>query len=200
MIAGGDFKNNDLHPIRFDRDGNGPYYTRPMAPGLPDRVDCVRLAEDAAVLERVYPLAEMPRLLDLLADTRGSVRASFAFAMLEGRAGASVAVEATPQLLCQRCLQGFAFAASGGSEIEFASGEVESANSPRELYSMQKGLVSLRDLAEEELLLALPLVAACSAPRTCARAPRFEADSEAEDTPGDRSRPFTGLQDLLKKT
>ena len=53
---GGDFKNNDLHPIHFDRGGNRPYYTRPMAPGLPDRVDCAHLADDAVVLERVYPL------------------------------------------------------------------------------------------------------------------------------------------------
>ncbi|MDP9083462.1 MAG: YceD family protein [Pseudomonadota bacterium] len=167
---------------------------------MPDRVDCVRLAEGGVVLERIYPLGEMPRLQDLLADTRGSVRAIFAFATIEGRAGANVAVEATPQLLCQRCLQGFAYAASCASDIEFASGEAQSANSTRELYSMEKGVVSLRDLAEEELLLALPIVAACSAPQACGRAPTFGADGEAEDTPGDRSRPFTGLQDLLKKT
>src|SRR5271156_4683130 len=94
-----------------------------MAPGLPDRVDCAHLAEDAVVLERVYPLGEMPRLQDLLADTRGSVRASFAFAELgASRMGAAVAIEAVPQLVCQRCLQGFAFAAAGSSEIEFSSG------------------------------------------------------------------------------
>src|ERR1700722_2950491 len=98
MSAGGDFKNNDLHPIDFDRARNPPYYTRPMAQGLPDRVDCAHLADDAVVLERVYPLGEMPRLRDLLADARGSVRARFAFAKLDaGRAGATVAVEAMPQ-------------------------------------------------------------------------------------------------------
>ena len=44
----------------FDRGGHGPYYTRPMAAGLPDLVDCARLAEEAAVLERVYELGECP--------------------------------------------------------------------------------------------------------------------------------------------
>ena len=187
----------------FDRGGNRPYYTRPMAPGLPDRVDCAHLADDAVVLERLYPLGEMPRLQDLLADTRGSIRAKFAFANVDsGRAGATVAVEANARLICQRCLQGFAYAAAGSSEIEFSDGTTPNAaqDSQREVYATDEGLVSLRDLAEEELLLALPLVAACSTPQSCGRAPAFDAGDERAAAPGDRTRPFTGLQDLLKKT
>jgi uncharacterized protein len=173
-----------------------------MAPGLTDRVDCAHLADEAVALERVYPLGEMPRLRDLLADTRGSVRASFAFANFgTGRAGATVSVEAVPQLVCQRCLQGFAFAAAGSSEIEFSSGSVAgSVDSQREVYTMEDGRVSLRELAEEELLLALPIVAACDTPQTCGRAPTYEPDPEAQDLSSERSRPFTGLQDLLKRT
>ena len=126
-----------------------------MAPGLPDRVDCAHLADDAVVLERVYPLGEMPRLQDLLADGKGSVRASFAFAKID---------------------------------------------SGREVYAMDEGLVSLRELAEEELLLALPIVAVCGSPQTCGRAPVYEARNAIQDVSGDRSRPFAALQDLLKKT
>jgi uncharacterized metal-binding protein YceD (DUF177 family) len=55
---------------------------------------------------------------------------------------------------------------------------------------MDEGLVSLRDLAEEELLLALPVIASCSTPEACGRAP----------SPDERQRPFSVLQDLLKKT
>jgi|SRR5271167_3787027 len=192
MSGGGDFKNKDLHRIRFDRGGNGPYYTRPMASGLSDRIDCSRLADDAALLERHYPLRELPRLQDLLADAHGSVRARFAFARMgDGRIGASIAVQAAPQLICQRCLKGFAFTVAAESEVEFANSEADArADSPREIYLMEDGSVSLRELAEEELLLALPLVAVCSTPPTCGRAPSLE----------ERSRPFAALQDLLKKT
>ena len=165
-----------------------------MASGLSDRVDCARLAADAAVLERVYPLSELSRLQDLLADARGSVKARFAFSKLEagaGRVGATVAVQATPRLVCQRCLQGFEMPVSGDSEIEFAMSEAQApAESPREIYLMDEGSVSLRELAEEELLLALPAIASCSTPETCGRAP----------TPDVRQRPFAVLQDLLKKT
>jgi uncharacterized protein len=172
-----------------------------MAPGLPDRVDCAHLADNAVVLERVYPLGDMPRLQDLLADARGSVRARFAFANVDsGRAGATVAVEAIPQLVCQRCLQGFAFALAGSSEIEFSSGATSrAADAQHEVYAMSDGLVSLRDLAEEELLLALPIVA-MHPPQSCGRAPVYEAAGRNQDMSGDRSRPFAVLQDLLKKT
>jgi len=170
-----------------------------MAPGLPDRVDCAQLADDAVVLERVYPLGEMPRLRDLLADTRGSVRASFAFTKFAGQPGVTVAVEAVPQLLCQRCLQRFALDVAGSSEIEFCSGSDGGASdSQREAYAMVEGRVSLRDMAEEELLLALPIVV-MHAPQSCERAPTAEAD-ETQDLPGVRSPPFAGLKDLLKKT
>ena len=163
-----------------------------MASGLPDRVECARLAEDGAVLERTYRLSELDRLQDLLADSSGSLRAHFAFASLDGgRAGATVSVQATPRLVCQRCTQGFEHSVASESEIEFAATEAEApADSPREIYLMDDGSVSLRDLAEEELLLALPVIAACSTPEDCGRAP----------LPDERQRPFAVLQDLLKKT
>jgi uncharacterized protein len=171
-----------------------------MAPGLPDRVDCAYLADHAVVLDRVYPLGAMPRLRDLLADARGSVRANFAFAKAaSGRPGATVVVEATPHLRCQRCLEGFEFAVAGRSEVEFTSGSNEVADSDRETFATVDGLVSLRELAEEELLLALPIVA-MHEPRFCERAPTEEAGDEVEEESVERSWPFAALQDLLKKT
>jgi uncharacterized protein len=162
-----------------------------MVSGPSDRVVCARLAADAAVLERVYPLSELPRLKDLLADARGSVKARFAFSKLAaGRMGATVAVQATPSLVCQRCLQAFELPVSGDSEIEFATSAEAPAESLREIYLIDEGSVSLRELAEEELLLALPVIASCSAPETCGRAPTADV----------RQRPFAVLQDLLKKT
>jgi uncharacterized protein len=163
-----------------------------MASGSTDRVDCARLAEDAAVLERVYALSEMPRLQDLLADAHGSVKARFAFSKLEaGRSGVTVAVHAAPRLVCQRCLQDFELPVSSDSDIEFARSDADaSVPSAREIYLMDEGLVSLRDLAEEELLLALPVIASCSTPDVCGRAPPSD----------ERQRPFSVLQDLLKKT
>jgi uncharacterized protein len=196
-----DFKNNDLQPIRFDRGGGAPYYTRPMAGGPPDLVDCMRLAEEAATLERVYELRDLPRLQDVLTDPQGRVQVSFAFATTEsGRAGVTVAIKAAPMLQCQRCLEGFALPVEARTEIEFADAEIAAAVSgEREPYLLTDGAASLRELAEEELLLALPVAPACSAPETCGRAPRIDGGAGAATSAPVMIRPFSALQDLLKK-
>jgi uncharacterized protein len=201
MRGGWDFKNNDLHPIGFDSGGDDAYYTRPMTGGPPDLVDCERLAAERETLERVYELAQLPRLQDLLADRQGQLRAAFAFAPApSGRSGAAVTIEATPRLLCQRCLDGFEFPVAARSEVEFAAqAQPDGPVSERELFVTAQGRLSLRDLAEEELLLALPLVPACSAAQGCGKAPQFEASSAAKAIAQETVRPFAALQDLLKK-
>jgi uncharacterized protein len=170
-----------------------------MAGGLPDLVDCARLAEDAAVLERAYELRELPRLKELLAQPQGVLNATFAFSKLaSGRAGASIAVRAAPVLVCQRCLSGFAFPVEGGSDVEFADDETAACDTERELFGTRGGLVSLRELAEEELLLALPIAPACSTPLTCGNVPDVVDPVEPEGS-DEMRRPFSALQDLLKK-
>jgi len=173
-----------------------------MAAGLPDLVDCAQLAEKSAALRRDYELGELPRLRDLLADPRGTLSATFAFAKLaSGRPGALVSIEASPQLVCQRCMQGFGLGLTGASEIEFAASEdPEDAETEREFFRMENGRVSLRELAEEELLLALPIAPACNSPQRCGRAPSYATGDEATGVTGDMRRPFSALQDLLKKT
>jgi len=160
-----------------------------MSAGLPDLVDCARLAADGAEMERVYALRELPRMQDILAQPEGSVRARFAFAKIGSEPGASVSVVAVPRLICQRCMQAFAFPVEGSSDVEFA-----------EIQQTMDGLVSLRDLAEEELLLALPIAPACSVPESCGNAAAYAAADEACDGMDEMRRPFTGLQSLLKKT
>ncbi len=163
-----------------------------MAGGLPDLVDCARLAEDAAALERAYELGELPRLKDLLAQPQGALRATFAFSKLaSGRPGARIAVHAAPVLVCQRCLQAFAFPVESESEVEFADDEMAAPSDvEREVFGTRGGMVSLRELAEEELLLALPIAPVCRAPSTCGNPP------ERSD---EMRRPFSALKDLLKK-
>jgi uncharacterized protein len=172
-----------------------------MAGGPPDIVDCERLAGGRERLERVYELGELPRLQDLLAEPKGQLKAAFVFAPApSGRSGALVAIEATPRLLCQRCLAGFDYPVAARSEVEFAApAQPDGSVCERELVVTEQGRISLRDLAEEELLLALPLVPACSVPRECGHAPQRAVSSEAQRAAPQTVRPFAALQDLLKK-
>jgi len=98
-------------------------------------------------------------------------------------------------------MRGFAFPVSGGSEDEAGGGGAPPApDSQREFYFVDADLVSQRELAEEELLLALPIAAACSAPQSCGDAPNFAAVAEVPKASGGGRRPFGVLRDLLKKT
>lgn len=202
MSSGGDFKNKDLHRARFDRGGERPYYTPPMAAGPPDIVDTVRLAEEGARLERRYALEDMPRLADVLASAGGAVHARFAFSRLpSGRPGARVEIRSEPRLRCQRCMGGFEREVSGASEVEFSADEAACASDgEREIFRAEQGRVSLKDLAEEELLLALPIVPACEAPGECGNAPGLSGGAERIEGSDPKRRPFGGLRELLKKT
>jgi uncharacterized protein len=173
-----------------------------MATGLPDLVDYARLAEEGAALERVYELGALPRLKDVLAEPRGKLNASFAFSKSSsGRAGVKVAISASPQLICQRCLQGYALPVNGGSDVEFAGDETaDASDADLEVYRAESGLIRWSELAEEELLLALPIVPACTTPQSCGNAPAFSADTERAEESNGMRRPFSALQDLLKKT
>jgi len=172
-----------------------------MAASPQDPVDCRRLAEVDARLEREYALRDLPRLQSVLASPRGCLRASFAFAKTEtGRPGVTVAIESTPILQCQRCLEPFALPVTARGEIEFAADE-ESAGSAseREPFVLSEGAASLRDLAEEELLLALPVAPACGEPETCGRAPSLGGVAGSASAKEETARPFSVLRDLLKK-
>ena len=179
-----------------------------MAAGLPDLVDYARLAQDTVVIERVYALQELPRLQDVLATPAGDLMAHFAFAKAgSGRSAATVTVHGVAQLVCQRCLKGFAYPVSEGSEVEFTDDEhAGESQDGRELFRAEAGKVSLRVLAEEELLLSLPIAASCSDPERCANAPGFSGDPQRPTAAQDASesdqmrRPFLALRELLKKT
>jgi uncharacterized protein len=169
-----------------------------MSGGRADLVDCVRLGKEGATLERVFALRDLPRLADVLTDPSGEVKVSYDFGLTEtAKAGVRIAVLAAPMLQCQRCMLPFGFGVSTHSEIEFAADESQAlGDSVREPVVMRGGLVSLRDLAEEELILALPVAPACNTPETCGRAPSFD---DGADAAPQTARPFSGLQDLLKK-
>ena len=164
-------------------------------------VDCERLAAERGSLQRVYALDQLPRLKDLLADSAGSLSARFDFGKAPtGRCAVHVAIESRPRLVCQRCMEAYEFQVAAGSEVEIATGPAQAgADVLEEVFTSAEGMISLRELAEEELLLALPLVPACSTPTECGRAPALGELTGTVPAARETVRPFAALQDLLKK-
>jgi uncharacterized protein len=129
---------------------------------LPVHIDPLRMAETGRLLKGEYSLAELDRMQDLLLDRSGEVTVSLEFGIdaegiryMKGRLQAVVALE------CQRCLQ----AMQAPIDANFALGLVRKDDAAEKLPShyepllVESDALFLRDIIEDELLLALPLVA-----------------------------------------
>ena len=152
-------------------------------------IDGLEFARSGGRLSGEWPIADFPRL-------QGSVQAGALHYKLagvpeqHGRPALRLRVAATLQLTCQRCLgplehslQVDTLLLLFGSESEIAAVPVK-AEAPDCIVATRE--MAVRDLIEEELLLAIPY------------APRHEwceARAGAEGAP--RSGPFTGLRALL---
>lgn len=138
---------------------------------LPKQIEPIRLAERRAHIEGILALAEMPRLTSLLCKPEGDVSVVLDFGVdAQGLRYVKGVAEVAVTLTCQRCMQPFNYQLK--SEVllspvsnETAAGELPSDYEP--VMVSAEGLVTLNDMVEDDLILALPLVtahepAACS--------------------------------------
>ena len=170
---------------------------------LPVHIDPLRMAETRRLLQGHVALAEMKRLVESLQDNDGDARVSIEFGVdAEGIRFMRGRIQADVQLVCQRCLETMRYPI----DSEFALGLVRNTTEAEELPSHYEPLVLdgkplfLRDVIEDELLLALPIVprhppAECSVKLDEAEA---QAETERQDTgPEEKgTNPFSVLADM----
>ena len=158
-------------------------------------VDVERLADLAEQLSVSVPAAELPRLQDVLALSEGAAQGEMAFERKGKRPMARVRVEARLPLRCQRCLKLVWVEVAGESEVWFVSEESEAdALEPGVEPTLAPGWqIAPRDVLEEELLLAMPLIPRHGESEQCqsVAAPTREAETV--------QRPFAELGKLLKR-
>ena len=136
----------------------------------PLRLDVAAFAADGAVLSGQWPGHTLTRLAELqvppqdgpLADV--SWRASGerrAVPASESELWLTLQVNTPVWLTCQRCLQPMPCALALDQRLRFVAGEAQAealdADSDDDVLALSRSL-DLRELAEDELLLALPLV------------------------------------------
>jgi uncharacterized protein len=141
----------------------------------------------------------MPRLQDrILPDSAGSqrARAALSFGKEHGAEVARVRVEAELPLRCERCMGEVLWPVDAQTTLALVASLAAAELAPAGLEPVlaAEGRVVLRDLVEEELLLALPLVARHERVTDC-QARIAEVAAEAEIT----QQPFAQLKELLKQ-
>lgn len=146
----------------------------------------------------MIPVSSMPRLVDMLAPGEQSVRVKASFALDDdGRALVTLMVTAEVRLTCQRCAEPFGYPVVVESLVCPIHHERESAELPSHYapFLFEGEQLSLAEMAEEELLLSLPLVPMheddCTRPENRAY---YAAPTEAGV---EKRNPFAELKNLL---
>jgi len=155
------------------------------------------LADGRQSFDLSIPIREFPRLHEQLAEETGSVHVTADFARELGFPVADVAVEADLTLTCQRCLGPLRWPVDSRTRVVLVPDLASADRAPEGLdpVVVEEGRTSVRDLAEEELLLALPLVAMHASRAECGAVAMEPPVAAAEES----NKPFAQLGELLKR-
>jgi uncharacterized protein len=177
----------------------------------PDRLDVEAFAKAGARLDETLPLESLPRLREGLAvpvDASAdpvSWRAEGVWSRApedaQARARIQLRAHSRVWLTCQRCLQPLAVTLDVERTLCFVDGEDEAARldedrEDEDVLALSRAL-DLRELLEDELIMALPLV-----PRheTCPQQLPWSAATDADgDDVGAQAHPFAALATLKAK-
>lgn len=189
-------------------------------------VDVDRLADAGETRDFDVDLAEFPRLAAELGRAGARARGSLSVSRERRLPVVEVEVEARLPLVCQRCLGVVEVPVESSARVAVVPdlATADALGTDLDPFIAAEGRVVLRDLAEEQLLLALPLVprhedlALCEAElaATPSRAARLVVQSEtarrdeagrerARGVPDEDSgapvtqKPFAELGELLKR-
>jgi uncharacterized protein len=191
-----------LGGVCFDLPGVPTYHTRPMSQDWSRRRDIDLLADERVCLDFVIPLAELPRLRAQLAQDQGSASGRVCFERVQGTPVAELSVSARVTLACQRCLVPADYMLDCDGRVAMVADGLEAERAPAGLETIlaPERRMSVRDLVEEELLLALPLVPLHEGPH-CASADARPSGAATGEPRGaeQRQRPFERLGELLKR-
>ncbi len=166
-----------------------------MSRGLPDQIDIWRLVAGRRCFSGSLPLAELTRLRESLASEAGVVEYTLDFDVDElEQPYAELVVQGELPLVCQRTLEAYRQPISIRMRLGLIRREEQETALPpgyEPCLVPPDGLVSLAELIEDELILALPLVPVRSESSENAVA----AESVAEEEAG-KPNPFAVLKGM----
>jgi uncharacterized protein len=169
-----------------------------------DAVSPHELARKRGLFNGEIPIAAFPRLSSLvLADTMVSVNLAFTRDD-DGRTRVEGQATLVPTLQCQRCLEPVERALSVPIDLCVLATDAQAAEVGGELdtFVLTEDDVSIVDLVEDDLLLALP-IQVCEAYEECPRRPDLsypaDAGTRVNETDPGRPNPFGVLAGLKNR-
>lgn len=174
---------------------------RAMSGRLPKYIEPLRLARDGGHLQGHLPLQGMERLAELVEAVLGDAHIDFRFAIDEsGFSTMAGTIQAEVRQICQRCMSLMTVTLNAEVGVGFVRSQEEAKDLPEYLDPMvlaSADPISLTDLVEDELLLALPIAPRHGNDSECIDLGKYRADEpvKVEEKPN----PFAVLAALKKK-
>lgn len=170
-----------------------------MSTSCPEWIDPLRLADQTVAFSGHYPLAEFGRLAPLLNPAEGEATFEFRFSReMNGRRVVRGNVSAHLSLICQRCLMPMDFPVDQTVCLGVVENLAQAEQLPDEWDPLlvEDGMTSVRNLVEDELLLALPVVARHDPPH-CAETPEQDGEDLSPETL-ESPHPFAALSQWIR--
>lgn len=175
-------------------------------------VDATVLAHGDMTWEHAFSHTRFGRLVDVALSATPDVSVKLKFAMLDNRPVIHGELRATVELVCQRCLGVMQHPVMETFDLMLVENEAGLDRVPEshEPWLANALCLNVLELVEEQLLLALPLIARHDDERHCVdvdaalaeiaeSSPDVRHKAPASDEVAEVQRPFGHLRDLLRK-
>jgi uncharacterized protein len=163
---------------------------RPPAAHSDACVDADLCARAGSVVDRHFSAADLPRLSEAGVDA-SELDARFAFSLFDGHPAVDGTLHGKVVLECQRCTKPVSVALDERFQVIVVREERSDEPGGYEPVIADPSRLDLRWLAEDQVLLALPLVPVHEGDE-CNEVPAESAEDEV------RQRPFQNLRALLR--
>jgi len=175
-----------------------------MSLGWSRRAPVDTLVGTETAIDFSIPLSELPRVAHDVAAHEGEAKGRVRFSRQQHQAVAEIEVSAQPEVICQRCMQPMRWPVNVKSRVALVSDYDAADRVPdgMEVFLVEADSVSVRDLVDEEVMLALPNVPRHEDGSECAqRVVQLPGEPEADDAADEAQvqKPFAQLGELLKR-
>lgn len=139
---------------------------RPNAAGIPKAVGAAKAIAGRHSFAGRLPFAQMPRLAEQLSGRDGGLEVSLDVGKDAAGAWLTGTIDGDLSLTCQRGLHPFTWPCHLQPRLRLVTSEAEEERVLKETepYLVQDDQLPLRDLVEDEVLLALPMMPRCDDP------------------------------------
>jgi uncharacterized protein len=163
--------------------------------GIPHSIQAARAVSHQERYAGRLAIKSLKRLAEVLTDSAGELevewraeRDAFGHPLLDGRLKGRLALQ------CQSCLKNYTWPLELEVRLRLVSSEAEERKllGDCDPYLVQDDELPLREITEDEVLLALPLMPRCE---TCENAAQSQPSNHPSDEPA-RPNPFAALKKL----